>query len=596
MTATEKTASTDCYGRALPTLTREEVDTVQGVLKAVSATRGRVKSLDMGDPCHRRFVLDRLGGEDFLERYFPSVRNLVDTARSAHEASGGAGARTLLEMEEPANDQWHPMVSIAYIGLDPNGVQVVAQGIVTLPGVAASITSNLMLVNQVSGQVLATVTVPTQFNHSSQVTNVTGALPHGTPPQDIVALLTTQYLEAGAVVATQATAVARLADSFSSSEARAGRAGADETEGLATPIQSMTVLNPNHNAHPQRDYIKVGLNRTPGQVADCDYYYEFGNSGSKPIVGLQVNGSAALIPGYTVASSPNFNGACILTRRSGVGGGATLAFPSSQIPSLCSGAGGSVGWNIGPNWFQGAPWEQGDVVDLDFTLNFAVSPSGTASLRVTSVAQGVGTPPPNIASIAPIMFVWGCVAAGTLVRMADGGQRRIETLRAGERVADGQGGSLRIKEVWKGHEAEPLYRLATPSGAEALVTEGHAVPTGRGVMAAGDLEVGMTVTTFRGEERLSIIERVSHDGAVVNLDLLPEGAETLDEIDDDSITAFEAGGILVGDNRMQGVLVKRAQCAAGPDPLETLGPEWRLDIVNSRRIEAGLRLIERLSA
>lgn len=593
MAATEATISTDPYGRVLPTLTSEEIDTVQGVLKDVSAARGRVKSLDMGNPSRRRFVLDRLGGEDFLERYFPSVRNLVDTARCAHEA-GGAAAQTLLEMEDPATDQWHPLVSIAYLGLDPNGVQVVAQGIVTLPGIAAAITSNLMLIDQVSGQVLASVTVPTQYNHSSQVTNVTGALPPGTPPQNIAAILTSQYLDAGAVVSTHVTAIAVLADrTFASTQARVG---AEESEELATPIQSVTVLNPNHNGHPDRDYIKVGLNRTPGQVADCDYYYEYGNSGSKPIVGLQVNGSAALISGYTVASSPNFNGACVLIRRSGVGGGATLAFPSDQIPNLCSGAGGSVTWNIGPNWLQGAPWEQGDVVDLDFTLNFAVSPGGTATLRVTSVPQGVGTTPSNIASVAPIMFVWGCVAAGTLVRMADGGLRRIETLRASERVADGCGGSLRIIEVWKGHEDQPLYRLATHSGAEALVTGGHAVPTTQGVKAASDLAVGMTVATCRGEERLSLVERVSHDGPVINLDLLPDGADTLEEVDDDAVTAFEAGGIMVGDNRMQGILVKRAHGAARPDPLDTLGPGWRLDIVNSRRIEAGLRPMERVSA
>ncbi|HYJ30627.1 MAG TPA: hypothetical protein VEW25_09840, partial [Allosphingosinicella sp.] len=459
MNTTEKRDAVDLYGRSLPPLSEEEIGTVTAVVEEVSATANGVKSLDMGNESHRRFVLDRLGGEEFLERYFPSVRNLVETARAAHEESGPPCGQTLLEMDNPATDEWHPLIEITYFGMDPNGVQVVAEGVVTLPGMAASMTSNLMLVNFASKRVLASVTVPTQFNHSTQVTNITGALPPDTAPADVVAVLTTQYLPAGAVLSVQATATAYLTGKTLPAQGRSD--AEEEAEAGASPIQSIAVANPNHNQHPERDYIKVGLNRTPQQVSDCDYYYQFGNSGSKPIVGLQVNGSATLITGYNVAAQPNFSGSCVLIRRSGTGGGGTLAFPSNQIPGLCKGAGNSVTWNIGPNWFQGAPWDQGDVVDLDFSLSFAVTPAGSASLRVTSVPQAVGATPSNIASIAPIKFVWGCVAAGTLVRMADGDMRRIETLRPGERVADGHGGSLGIAEVWKGHENKPLCRLVT---------------------------------------------------------------------------------------------------------------------------------------
>lgn len=593
--STPPTGSTvDAYGRTAPPLDAEALGAAQAVLDDLNAASARVKTLDMSNSAHHRFVLDRLGGEDFLERYFPSAHTLIKTARAAHDASGGPEGQTLLEMDDPATDQWHPLVEISYLGLEPDGVRVIAQGLVTLPSMAASITSNLLLLDRVSGAVLASVTVPTQFNLGTQVSDLTGLLPADTPPTDVVAVLTAQYLAAGATVATQVSASALL-DEFQINLVQPMSEDPDN-EQMATPIQSITVTNPNHNSHTERDYIKVGLNRTPDQIADCDYYYQYGNDGSKPIVGLQVSGSAALIGGYTVAASPNFSGSCVLIRRSGTGDGATLAFPSDQIPQACTGAGSAVNWNIGPDWLQGAPWDQGDVVDLDFTLNFAVQPGGTATLRVTSVPQGVGTPPNNIATVAPIKFVWGCVAAGTLVRMADGDLRPIETLKAGERVADGQGASLRIAEVWRGHEAAPLYRLATPSGADVRVTAGHPVPTADGVKAACDLAAGMMVTTRTGQEALSVIERVSHDGAVINLDLLPDGADTLAEIADDVVTAFEAGGIVIGDNRMQGVLVQQALAAPGPDPFETLGPQWRLDIINSQRLQAGLPLIERLSA
>ncbi|TFG83582.1 MAG: hypothetical protein E4H19_11430 [Chromatiales bacterium] len=593
MNTTPTGPNVDAYGRAVPPQTAEQVATIQTMLKEVSTAKNQVKSLDMSNDTHRQFVLDRLGGEEYLERYFPSTRNLVETARIAHAASGAPTALTLLEMDHPATEEWHPLVEIAYLGLEPDGVRVIAQGIVSLPDWAASMTSNLALVNTATGDVFASVTVPNQYNRGTQVTDVTGILPPSVPPENVKAVLTTHYLEAGATLSKQVTASANLVNTLQSAvEAKA----VDNEEKTATPIQRINVANPNHNNHPYRDFIKVGLNRTPNQVADCDYYYQYVNEGLKPIVGLLVNGDATLISGYTVAANPNFSGSCVLIRQSSSGDGATLAFPSDQIPQLCNGAGNAVNWDIGPDWLKGAPWDQGDTVDLDFTLTFAVKPSGTATLRVTSVPQGVTTPPNNIATVALLKFVWGCVAVGTLVRMEDGGLRRIETLKAGERVADGCGGSQRIAEVWKGHEDKPLYRLATASGVEALVTDGHPVLTPEGVAAAGELAPGMTVYTSRGEETLCAVEQVSHDGHVFNLELLPDGAETLTDIDDDTVTAFEANGLLVGDNRMQGVLARRVMEIPGPDPLDVLGQDWRLDITNSRRLQAGLPPIERVSA
>ena len=570
----QTTPVTDRFGRTIPAMTASESAVFQSVMNDVAATRHGVLTLDMRNQKHRQFVLDRFGGDDYLERYFPTTRNLVETTRLAHEANGGPGNVTLLEMDEPPTDAWVPLVNVAYLGVEPGGTTVTAQGIVTLPNMAATMTCTLTIVDNISGQQISTSTIPAQYNITTQTVEATGTLPQPAGDVDITATLTTQYLPAGATEAKQTVAYAKLLG--------------------AIAVQSITVLNPNHNAHPTRDYIKVGLNRTPQQVSDCDYYYSYGTDGNlQPIVGLQVNGSAQLVSGFTVSSNPNFNGSCILMRRSGTGAGATLAFPSDQIPSLCNGAGNTVNWNIGPDWFLGAPWNQGDIIDLDFTLNFNITPGGTTFVRVTSVPQAV-TPPSNIASIAPMQFVWGCVAAGTLVRMADGSQRAIETLKIGERVADGHGHSLRIAEVWRGRESKPLYRLATASGAEVLVTDEHPLPTPAGVVLARDLAPGMMVTTVAGNEPLAMVELVSFDGPVVNLDLLPDDAASLADIDDDAITAFVAGGILVGDNRMQGVCCMRARTASGQGAFENLGAEWRLDIANGQRLSAGLPLIERI--
>ncbi|WP_244511137.1 Hint domain-containing protein [Magnetospirillum fulvum] len=547
----------------------------------------------MSKPHHRAFVLDQFGGDEYLGRYFPSTRQLVERSRAAHEVSGGPKPWTLMEIEDPDLSTWYPLVNITYLALQEDGRTVIGQGIVTLPQPAAMITTSFTLFDNLTGTIFGVASVPNQYNLTTQTIEITGTLPEIAGIVSVTATLTAQILLPGSTVAKQITTSALLTGTdIVTTQNRSP----NESESVAAiiPVQSITVLNPNHNAHPTRDYIKVGLNRTSSQVADCDYYYQYGNEGSKPIVGLQVNGSAQLLSGFTVAATPNFTGSCVLFRRSDVGAGATLAFPVSKIPSLCSGGGNAVSWNIGPSWFSGAPWDQNQVIDLDFTLNFNIVPNGTASLRVTSVPQAVTTPS-NLAALVPIQFVWGCVARGTEIRMEDGSTRRIETLRVGERVADGQGGSLRISEVWTGHEAKPLYRLVTASGAEVLLTEEHPVPTADGVVLARDLVPGMVVTTARGDEALCTVETVSHDGPVCNLDLLPDDAVSASDVDDDAITGFVAGGILVGDNRMQGVWSKRANRRVEVDPLELLGQDWRLDIVNSERLAQGLPLVERLS-
>ncbi|MEN3161297.1 Hint domain-containing protein [Tistrella mobilis] len=569
----------DRFGRLASPMSKAEADVFQTVTREAAATPNGVMSLDMRNETHRQFILDRFGGDDYLERHFPSTRRLIKLTEAHHTATGGPRKATLLEMDDPQPGSWVPAVTLTYLGVEPNSNQVSAQGIVTLTGISTVTALNLILVDNHTGQQIGSSSIPQQYNSTTQVVELTSGASVVDGKLDVTATLSAAYLPAGANALETVVATADLR-------------GVDA-------IDTLTVVDPNHNSHPTRDYIKVGLNRTDNQVGDCDYYYQYGNDGSKPIVGLAVNGSATLLQGYTVAQNPNFNGSCILFRRSGQGDGAAIAFPSDAIPGLCTGAGGAISWAIGPDWLQGAPWDQGQTIDLDFLLNFSLSTGENAFIRVTSVPLGLGTPPANIGMVAPIQFVWGCVAAGSLVQMADGTTRPIESLTAGERVADGMGGSLRIAEIWRGTEDKPMVRVVTEGGGEVLLTHNHPVPTTAGVILAEALETGAVVTTDHGPAQVVLVERVSHDGQVFNLDLLPDGAESLADIDDDAITGFIAGGILVGDNRMQAVHAARAALPADlPDPVEilgqTLGDDWRLDVTNARRIAAGLAPIARI--
>jgi hypothetical protein len=546
------------------------------VIAAARKTRWGVLSLDLRDEDHLAHLTERLGGEESLARYFPASRAVLEATRIHHMAHGGPERTTLLELPEPPVNRWLPYVALAFFGLTKDVGKVTAQGVVTLPGDATSVDINLQIIDNVSGQVVADVSLPTQFNTATQIINAQAPVADA-GNINYTTLLTASFVAAGSSIAVPVVVTRDLQG--------------------GNLVAEITPQNPNHDRHPDRNYIKVALNRNTGNQPDADYWYNFGTGGGPtPIVGLLVNGYAQLISGASLSESPGFVGSCILKRRSTGGDGAAIAFSPSSIPALCGGGGAVVNWNIGPNWLQNAPWDQNQNIDLDFSLEFTVLVSNIpqrAQLRVTSLPVVVGAnPPSNVGVVAPMQFVWGCVAAGTLVIMADGSQKPIEAVGAGERVAGAQGGALTVTRAWTGRESRPLIRLSLADGGAVMLTDEHPVLTPDGVRLARDLTAGMRVRLAAGDAPLAAVEVVSFDGAVHNLDLTPDGVAA-DQIEDETITAFLAGGFAVGDNRMQGVWSAAADAARrGRDPLEVLPPEWRLDVINTRRRATGLACLE----
>lgn len=546
------------------------------VIAETRKTRWGVLSLDLRDQDHLAWLTERLGGETDLSRYFPASRAMLEATRIRHLSHGGPERTTLLEIADPPIDRWLPYVNLTFYGLTQGNDKVVAQGVVTLPGDVTSVDISLQIIDNGTGDTVADVSLPTQFNTMTQIINA-DAMVRDQEAIDYTIILTASIVPAGSNIAAPVVV----------------------TRDLKGPnlIQRVTALNPNHNSHPERTYIKVALNRNVGNQPDVDYWYNFGTNGKPtPIVGLQVNGYAQLVSGATVSNNPGFNGSCILRRRSVGGDGASLAFPPSDIPALCNGDQGVVGWDIGPNWFQNAPWDQNQDIDLDFVLNFTASVSGLpqqAQLRVTSVPAVVSAnPPANIGVVAPIQFVWGCVAAGTLVTLADGRRAPVEIIGEGEQVATPDGGSLVVRRVSIGRETRPVARMVLADGRSVVLTDEHPVLTPAGARLAGELKAGETVLTADGPAILEAVEFAAYDGTVHNLDLAPAGVDPAD-LPDDAVTAFLAGGFAVGDNRMQGLVSRRIDAERrARDPLDVLPERWRLDVINTRRRAQGLPCLE----
>ncbi len=569
----------DAFNNPIPQPSPAAAAARAAVIRQSQATKFGVLALDMRNPDHREHLTQTFVGAPGQPLHFPATQQVLDALLQQHVANGGPQPTTLFERANTVSATWMPAVKIAYCDILSDGKTIVAGGILTLVDKAQISWMNLQIVdnNSTPPQVIATVSPPAQFDRYTTQIMAQGPIINPNLPINVTCTLTVMYtpVNGGETVTLADTCV---------------------FNGIS-PVNVVTVTDPNNNKHPSRNYIKIGLNRTSDQQPDCDYWYTFPTDGPpKPVIGVQVVGNATLSAGSTLAGAPNFNGYLVLYKRgSMVGGGACFVFPTGDLTPYIKPGETFFSWNIGPDMFTTAPWEQNDTIDLDFFCQFQLVGGGTGRVRVTSIPQVYGgDAPKNIGPINPMVFVWGCLAAQTQIRTPDG-FKAIADIRVGDQVMrDAAGALLTVTDHWTGVERKPMLRIAEAGGRDILVTDQHPMSTPAGIRLACDLLVGDAIYVEEGQSVILSIEPVSYDGYVHNLDLGTDDERA--GIDADATTML-AQGFVVGDNRMQGSHSLRAREAElERDTLVALPQAWRLDFENSRRRALGLPLLEALVA
>lgn len=173
-----------------------------------------------------------------------------------------------------------------------------------------------------------------------------------------------------------------------------------------------------------------------------------------------------------------------------------------------------------------------------------------------------------------------CLAAGTMLQMADGDMVAVEDVTTGTHVFnsthDGAHG-LTVTDTAVGFETEPMVRLVADSGYSVLMTEMHPVHTpDRGIVLAKELEEGDLVVTVDGVSALSRVSREKFDGKVYNVKLGTELEKAA--LGGEDLTLVYANGILVGDGQVQSKYESIALAAPMQgDVLDRLPSQWHLD-------------------
>lgn len=183
--------------------------------------------------------------------------------------------------------------------------------------------------------------------------------------------------------------------------------------------------------------------------------------------------------------------------------------------------------------------------------------------NVQSVAGGPAMPltlsvssQSNCPEYKPLYFKRSCIAAGSMVSMADGSKLPVEQVVLGDMV-DANGTALKVVNISTGYEYIPMVRLVEKEAegiSDLLITTNHAVLTSKGLIMAGKLAAGDVVMTEDGPKTIALAAREMYTGKVYNLTVANPSGEPLDSLESQ---VFIANGFVIADGAIEHLIEKK---------------------------------------
>ncbi len=334
---------------------------------------------------------------------------------------------------------------------------------------------------------------------------------------------------------------------------------------LSAPVRTTTRPN-NPNA------INIGLGRAwtdQGGNSQFDYAWNepvppAGKSprGKIPFEGSVIFSSALSAP---LKFNENFLLNIYVADQTG-GGGAQL--PSSDYATVASAFSidprnpAKLNWTLPPGKstsdpgnpivFGNVPWGSDTLAYFYCEIDVVLRDGSLASTYIQSSPSLDPDPLDGTKYIMPIDFIWHCLAENSLVTMADGSEKIIKDIVAGDHVKINDRGDAAVVE-WTnlGIHKGPVLLIETDSGEKITASHNHILFTEGSDKPAAEVTPGEKIKTRRGFATVKSVKEVAYDGLMCNLatvkyrDPNDENAE---------IGAFYANDFLVGDISAQRVI------------------------------------------
>lgn len=197
------------------------------------------------------------------------------------------------------------------------------------------------------------------------------------------------------------------------------------------------------------------------------------------------------------------------------------------------------------------------------TVTFQDPQFGIGWSSILSSTTPNNDPTDGVTFIKPIVYVWHCLAAGTMVTLADGTAKAVENCDSGDVVRSGSTTRKVLATLAQPHWGTVLT-VALSNGATITCSGTHPFLTPAGAVQASALAVGNTVSVAGGTSTVRGIQSSQQSGQpLYNLWLDPAAAGQ---------TVFLANGIVVGDYQMQVALVTGLQ--NNPNHVRAMLPQY----------------------
>lgn len=309
-------------------------------------------------------------------------------------------------------------------------------------------------------------------------------------------------------------------------------------------VASIDVEDPRQ--HPDLDQDMTTVFYAP-RTGKSDYNYKVEWDANHVPVMLPYNGTATLQNGWHLVNFDDVNTSDNAVFQGWMYfqyGGSTVYDNDDGIDFSTNSDWTKLSWHVQPDWHN-------DIVFNGQTTNTMIADvRGTIAFRVAHkdfiqqpmIHIRLSSDPKTITAgetkrINQVSYMWGCFAAGTLIKMADNTLKPIEAITDNDQVWTKNGGVQSVIQRTSGTD-DLIYHLKLAGYEEVLLTQAHPILYQDGPIAIENIRPGDSVMTEDGLVPVEYCYQSDYSGPVYN-------------IANGSADWLSAQGVLCGNQEMQ---------------------------------------------
>lgn len=311
-----------------------------------------------------------------------------------------------------------------------------------------------------------------------------------------------------------------------------------------TDIKELRLTKPVRKAESTSDKLVVMYQRTAQISEFYDYNYPEAIHDDIQEMILEVEGSADIGPDMTALKVLDYTLSAITNH------GSTAYHNNDYQIKIDEENSQLLTFHFNQDWCWTVPtWklDKNDIVTFNLWITLLVYNSQKKqneifTLKMASDLESVWPEGPVVQKsnmrVPYMLLLWGCLAAGSRILMADGRYKMIEEIRIGDQVQTGSGAATMVTNCFSGLEDGKIIEVVTLNDTLRL-TKQHPVLTVSGWKEASAVTAADILNGKNGPVKVEDVRRIPYQNMVYNLDL--ESAEH----------SMICNGIIVGDQIKQ---------------------------------------------